>query len=131
MIYSGIRIERIGRGLAVTQVNRSRASAMVIGRCSASERVAASATQLVSSASSIAHGDVNLPATTSVNAASSARNASARRSMKNWYGSPPGNVTPGSAERSGRLSTALRSSGRVVVRAGEGGLVLGLQLVAG
>ncbi len=70
MSYSVIEIEGIGRGFAATQVNRSRTSAMVTGRCSASERVAASATQLVSSASSIEHGDGSLPATTSVKAAS-------------------------------------------------------------
>src|SRR5919107_3819747 len=59
--------------LADPQDSGSRTSSMRTGRCSASDKVAASATQPVSSASSIVHGEGRVPAATSVNATSDAR----------------------------------------------------------
>jgi len=50
-----------------------RTSSIVTGRCSARDSVHASAIQPASSASSTVHGEGRTPATTSVNAASSAR----------------------------------------------------------
>ena len=65
------------------------------GRCSVRERWQASATSAVSSASATVQGEDRRPATTSTKAASSARNASAKRSMKNVCGGPAGKVAPG------------------------------------
>src|SRR6185295_18532420 len=67
------------------QASASRTSSTRTGRCSARDSAAASATQPVSSASSIVQGE-GAPVTTSVNAASDPRKASAKRSMKNVYG---------------------------------------------
>lgn len=50
-----------------------RTSAIVTGRCSCSDSVHASAIQPASRASEIVHGEGRVPATTSVNAVSSAR----------------------------------------------------------
>jgi hypothetical protein len=57
-------------GRAVTGQG-SRTSSILTGRCSRSDRVQASATQPVSTASEIVQGDARRPATTSVNAVSS------------------------------------------------------------
>ena len=51
----------------------ARTSSMRTGRCSRDDHVQASATHSVSRASAIVHGDGRTPATTSVNAVSSAR----------------------------------------------------------
>ncbi len=57
--------------------------------------MAASAISAASTASATVHGEVRVPATTSVNAVSSARKASAKRSMKNSQGSWAGKATVG------------------------------------
>ncbi len=57
--------------------------------------MAASAISDASTASATVQGEVRVPATTSVNAVSSARKASANRSMKNCQGSCAGNVDAG------------------------------------
>ena len=67
--------------------------------------LAASAIQPTSTASATVHGLGLVPATTSVNAANSARNASANRSMKKLCGWPPGKVTPGSVDRMGHFGS--------------------------
>src|SRR5829696_3768714 len=71
-----------GHGHAV----RPGTSSIDTGRCSRRERVQASATRLLSTASAIGQGDVRVPATMSVKATSSARNASANRSRKELCG---------------------------------------------
>ena len=83
----------------------TRISSTATTRFSEHDRAAASQTHPVSSASCAVHGDGRVPATTSVKAASSARKASAKRSMKNTCGTPAGKVLPGSTERRGNLSS--------------------------
>ena len=70
-------------------------SAIRTGRCCCRESVAASAIHVTASASSTVQGDGRCPATTSVNAESSARKASESRSMKNAQGFPDGQLVSG------------------------------------
>src|SRR4051794_2792958 len=100
----GARFDKLER-TAHDETSWSLTSSRVTGRCSLSDRVAASAIQLASTASATVHGNEMRPATRSVKAASSDRKAAANRSMKNVWGVPAGKVTPGSVDRIGHRSS--------------------------
>ena len=86
------------RGLGVP---RPGISVRATGRCSWSDRVAASATRSDSTPSRAVQDDPISPRATARNATSSARYASGKRSMKPGHAGPAGGGTPGSTDRMG------------------------------